>query len=106
MHDISCESSAGRRFSRYIIPYFFRKLRKMSQNLSSAAVVIGALRVKLEAGRDQPQLFAGKCRLLITFETVLDPYQAPLNAGPDLDPNSLIFLKELLKKISAVNKKA
>ena len=25
---------------------FFRKLRKMSQNLSSAAVVIGALRVK------------------------------------------------------------
>ena len=28
------------------IPYFFRKLRKMSQNLSSAAVVIGVLRVK------------------------------------------------------------
>ena len=28
-----------------IIPYFCRKLRKMSQNLSSAAVVIGALRV-------------------------------------------------------------
>ena len=28
-------------------PYFFRKLRKMLQNLSSAAVVIGALRVKL-----------------------------------------------------------
>ena len=26
---------------------FFRKLEKMSQNLSSAAVVIGALRVKL-----------------------------------------------------------
>ena len=38
--------SAGRRFSRNIIPYFFRKLRKMSQNLSSAAVVIGALKVK------------------------------------------------------------
>ena len=35
-----------RRFSCYIIPYFCRKLRKMSQNLSSAAVVIGALRVK------------------------------------------------------------
>ena len=29
-----------------IIPYFFRKLGKMSQNLSSAAVVIGTLRVK------------------------------------------------------------
>ena len=31
---------------RDIIPYFCRKLGKMSQNLSSAAVVIGALRVK------------------------------------------------------------
>ena len=29
-------------------PFFFRKLRKMSQNLSSAVVVIGALRVKIE----------------------------------------------------------
>ena len=28
------------------MPYFFRKLGKVSQNLSSAAVVIGALRVK------------------------------------------------------------
>ena len=28
-----------------IIPYFFRKLGKMFQNLSSAAIVIGALRV-------------------------------------------------------------
>ena len=28
------------------MPYFFRKLGKMSQNLSSAAVVIGALRAK------------------------------------------------------------
>ena len=27
------------------MPYFFPKLEKMSQNLSSAAVVIGALRV-------------------------------------------------------------
>ena len=27
--------------------FFFQKLRKMSQNLSSAAVVIGALRVNL-----------------------------------------------------------
>ena len=35
-----------RQFSCNIIPYFFRKLGKMSQNLSSVAVVIGALRVK------------------------------------------------------------
>ena len=35
-----------RRFSCNIIPYFYRKLGKMSQDLSSAAVVIGALRVK------------------------------------------------------------
>ena len=46
-HDISWESSAGRRFSCNIIPHFFRKLGKMSQNLSSAAGVIGALRVKV-----------------------------------------------------------
>ena len=39
-HDISRESSAGRRFSCNIIPYFCRKLGKMSQ------VLIGALRVK------------------------------------------------------------
>ena len=30
--------------------YFFRKLEKIRQNLSSAAVVIGALRVKSAAG--------------------------------------------------------
>ena len=30
-----------------IIPDFFRKLEKMLQNLSSAAVVIGTLRVKI-----------------------------------------------------------
>ena len=39
--------SAGRQFSCNIIPYFCRKLGKVSQNLSSAAVVIGALRVNL-----------------------------------------------------------
>ena len=31
-----------------MIPYFIRKLGKMLQNLSSAAVGIGALRVKLK----------------------------------------------------------
>ena len=32
-------------FTKNIISYLFRKLRKMSQNVSTAAVVIGALRV-------------------------------------------------------------
>ena len=31
---------------RNIIPYFIQKLGKMSQKLSSAAIVIGALRIK------------------------------------------------------------
>ena len=35
----------GRRFHEISYLIFFRKLGKMSQNLSSAAVVIGALRV-------------------------------------------------------------
>ena len=35
-------------FSCNIIPYFGRKLGKVSQNLSSASVVIGALRVKAD----------------------------------------------------------
>ena len=39
------KSSAGRRISCNIIPYFCRKLGKISQNLSSATVMIGALRV-------------------------------------------------------------
>ena len=42
----------SRRFSRNIIPYICRKLGKMLHNLSSAAVMIGALRVKA------PKLFA------------------------------------------------
>ena len=41
----------------YIIPYLFRKLRKMSQNLLSAAVVIGAVRVKRGISHDlYPQM--------------------------------------------------
>ena len=39
------DSHAGRRFSWNIIPYFCRKLGKMMQNLLSAAVVIGSLRI-------------------------------------------------------------
>ena len=38
---------AGRQFSHNIIPYFCQKLGKMLQNLSSAAVVIGTLRVNI-----------------------------------------------------------
>ena len=37
-----------------IIPYFFRKLREMSQSLSSAAVVICPLMVKLLTGAGSP----------------------------------------------------
>ena len=48
-HGISWELSAGRQFSWYIIPYFFCKLGKMLQNLSPAAVLIGALRLNLWA---------------------------------------------------------
>ena len=68
-------------FSSYFmrIPYFFYKLGKMSQNLSSAAVRIGTLRVKFE-------LFAYLCRLLITFANRLDPDQAQYFVGLALDP--------------------
>ena len=46
--------SAGRRFSCNIIPYFCWKLGKMSQNLSSAAVIIGALRVnRIKIGEER-----------------------------------------------------
>ena len=38
------------------MPYFFQKLDKMSQNLSSAAVVIGAFRVNI-----QPQIQIAVC---------------------------------------------
>ena len=37
--------------------YFFRKLGKMSQNLSSAAVVIGALRVNYQQARNLKHYF-------------------------------------------------
>ena len=69
-HDISWESSTGRRFSWNIIPYFYWKLGKMLQNLSSAAVVIATLRVKL--------LHASRkfCCLLMIFANNLDPDQA------------------------------
>ena len=46
-NDISWESSAGRRFSWNIVPYFFQKLGKISQNLSPAVIVFGGLRVNV-----------------------------------------------------------
>ena len=59
---------AGRRSSCNIIPYFCRKLGKMSQNLSSAVVLIGALRVngyKLTVGKETttaaPILILARC---------------------------------------------
>ena len=48
-----------------IIPYFFRKLGKMSQIFLSAAVVIGALRVKFHT--------------YIPRQTITDPYFLSLN---------------------------
>ena len=39
------ENRHGKRFSWNIIPYFFQKLGKMTQNMSSAAAVIGALSI-------------------------------------------------------------
>ena len=44
------------------MPYFFGKLGKMSKNLSSAAVVIGALRVKLVDKGIACQMIQRKCQ--------------------------------------------
>ena len=53
------------------------------------------------------QLFIYYCHLLITFANSLDPDQARLNGGPDLDPNcfthwwysrNIFFLKKLILK--------
>ena len=63
---------------------FFRKLGKMSQNLSSAAVVIGALRVKKKYFRNT-----------IRVSNSLDPDQARCFGWPDLFPNCLQRLSAL-----------
>ena len=60
---------------------FFRKLGKMSQNLSSAAVVIGALRVKIlypilktvDPGQLASARIHSFCHLLIASSKSLDP---------------------------------
>ena len=93
-HDISWESSAGRQFLWSTIPYFCRKLGKMSQNLLSAAVLIGALRVNNSAsmrenltslhvsnkGADQPEhmrslIHAFIVRCLESTLTTLDTHK-------------------------------
>ena len=58
----------------HIIPSIFRKLRKMSHNVSSAAVVIGTLRVKMQRVYDYNNLqgliflYMGVARLLVKGE--------------------------------------
>ena len=50
-----------------------------------------------------PHLLVVTCRLLITFLNSLDPDQARLIFGPDLDPNHLtliVFLKEFFEKLN------
>ena len=69
MHDISWEFSWI-----IIIPNFFRKLGKLLQNLSFAAAVIGALRVK-----------KGYC-----FSSFLRDLQAGLTPNPDVLCNKYI----------------
>ena len=70
----------------------------MSQNLSSAAGVIGTLRVKVSpiycSRRHIPILLllasGDFCHLLITFANSLDQDQDRQNVGPTLDRNRLI----------------
>ena len=69
--------------------FFFSKLEKMSQNLSSAAVVIGALRVNLARVSTLPCYDGNFCCLLITFPNSLDPDKDRRKEGPDLYLNRL-----------------
>ena len=64
---------------------FFLKLGKMSQNLSSAAVVIRVNNFLL-----LPPLLVNFCLPLKKFANSLDPDQNRQNISPDLDPNCLI----------------
>ena len=76
---------------------FFPKLGKMSQNVSSASVVIGALRVKtLHAGLFCT-IFDSVCRfffkltssksLSVTAQSILDTNHAQRSVGSDLGTN-------------------
>ena len=64
------------------IPYFFRKLQKMSQNLSSAAVVIGVLRVKgkfLLLSKKRRKCIKGFERLKTAYLSKMTPKYHPRN---------------------------
>ena len=68
----------------------------MSQNLSSAAVVIGVLRV------NSFLVSSGFCRLLLTFSNSFSPDQDRHCVGPYLDVKMfdtlMVFLKECFEK--------
>ena len=79
------------RFSCNIIPYFCQKFGKMSQKLSSAAVVIGALRVS------SPPFYLSVYRHQNHVDNIyltksLEPDQTWQNIGPGLDPNCFTIL--------------
>ena len=78
--------------------FFFRKFEKLTQNLSSAAIVIGALRVCILFCRLLIYLFIFSSKSffsknsfmnIISVSNSLDPVQARRFVEPDLGPNSL-----------------
>ena len=83
----------------------FLKFGKMSQNLLSAAVVIGALRVK--CGFNSFQDSSNFCSLLITFASSLGLDQDLQKVGPDLEQKLfdalMVFLKEIFGNIDSEN---
>ena len=68
---------------------FLSKTRKNVENLSSAAVLIGALSVNFVC-----------CNCKKKLQLFLDPDQARHFVGPDLGPHCLTLMVVFLKKIS------
>ena len=64
------------------MPYFFQKLEKSSQNLSSAAVLIDSLRANTHLFFHASNNF---CNLLTIFANSLDPDQARQTECSNLD---------------------
>ena len=94
---------------------FFSKTRKdVTKILSSAAVVIGALRVNHQLKQVDIFFFFNSLhasgisfRLLITFANCLEPDQERQNVAPDLGPNCdflIVFLKEFIEKVNFENR--
>ena len=73
------------------LPFFFRKFRKISQNLSYAGIVIGALRVK------NVSLYAISCSLVFCKESFM-PSDCNVDFGMTFtcEPESSLLLKILL----------